>query len=93
MTINITLILLIWNGAQFVYEGTLTQGQIVALVNYLLAILVELTKLVMQTIRLNRGSGSVLDVWQPFWITNLKVMHLVMWLQEIIRQKRNRLIV
>lgn len=55
VTINITLILLIWNGAQFVYEGTLTQGQIVALVNYLLAILVELTKLVMQTIRLNRG--------------------------------------
>jgi ATP-binding cassette subfamily C protein len=55
VTVNLTLILLIWNGADFVYEGTLTQGQIVALVNYLLAILVELTKLVMQTIRLNRG--------------------------------------
>ena len=55
VTINITLILLIWNGAQFVDEGTLTQGQVVALVNYLLAILVELSKLVMQTIRLNRG--------------------------------------
>lgn len=55
VTINTTLILLIWNGAGFVYEGTLTQGEIVALVNYLLAILVELTKLVMQTIRLNRG--------------------------------------
>ncbi len=54
-TINVTLILLIWNGAQFVDEGTLTQGQVVALVNYLLAILVELSKLVMQTIRLNRG--------------------------------------
>lgn len=55
VTVNTTLILLIWNGAGFVYEGTLTQGEIVALVNYLLAILVELTKLVMQTIRLNRG--------------------------------------
>jgi len=54
-TVNITLILLIWNGAGFVYEGTLTQGEVVALVNYLLAILVELAKLVMQTIRLNRG--------------------------------------
>jgi ATP-binding cassette subfamily C protein len=55
ITVNLTLIILIWNGAGFVYEGTLTQGQIVALINYLLAILVELTKLVMQVIRLNRG--------------------------------------
>lgn len=55
ITINITLILLIWNGATFVNDGTLSQGQIVALVNYLLAILVELTKIVMQTIRLNRA--------------------------------------
>lgn len=55
LTINITLILLIWNGASFVNEGTLSQGQVVALVNYLLAILVELTKIVMQTIRLNRA--------------------------------------
>ena len=54
-TINVTLILLIWDGASFVYEGTLTQGQIIALVNYLLAILVELTKIVMQTVRLNRA--------------------------------------
>ena len=53
--INVTLILLLWNGADFVYEGTLTQGQIVALVNYLLAILVELTKIVIQAVRLNRG--------------------------------------
>lgn len=55
VTINLTLILLIWDGASFVNEGSLTQGQIVALVNYLLAILVELGKLVMQTIRLNRA--------------------------------------
>lgn len=55
VTINVTLILMIWNGATFVSEGTLTQGQVVALVNYLLAILVELAKIVMQTIRLNRA--------------------------------------
>ena len=55
VVVNVTLILLIWNGASFVNEGTLTQGEIVALVNYLLAILVELTKLVLQVIRLNRG--------------------------------------
>lgn len=53
--VNITLILLIWDGASFVDTGSLTQGQVVALVNYLLAILVELAKLVMQTVRLNRG--------------------------------------
>lgn len=52
---NLVLILLIWRGSEFVYEGTLTQGEIVALVNYLLAILVELAKLVNQTIRLNRA--------------------------------------
>lgn len=55
VVVNVTLILLIWNGGSFVNEGTLTQGEIVALVNYLLAILVELTKLVLQVIRLNRG--------------------------------------
>lgn len=55
VTVNLTLIILIWNGADFVFEGTLTQGEIVALVNYLLAILVELTKLVLQVILLNRG--------------------------------------
>lgn len=55
LTINVTLILLIWDGASFVNEGTLSQGQVVALVNYLLAILVELIKIVMQTIRLNRA--------------------------------------
>ncbi len=55
ITVNLTLILLIWDGASFVDAGTLSQGQVVALVNYLLAILVELTKLVMQTIRLNRA--------------------------------------
>lgn len=55
ITVNLVLILLIWDGSVFVYEGTLTQGEIVALVNYLLAILVELAKLVNQTIRLNRA--------------------------------------
>ena len=55
ITVNLVLILLIWRGSEFVYEGTLTQGEIVALVNYLLAILVELAKLVNQTIRLNRA--------------------------------------
>lgn len=55
LIVNITLILLIWDGASFVDTGRLSQGQIVALVNYLLAILVELAKLVMQTVRLNRA--------------------------------------
>lgn len=55
ITVNLVLIILIWNGATFVDEGTLTQGEVVALVNYLLAILVELSKLVIQTIRLNRA--------------------------------------
>lgn len=62
--VNVTLILLIWDGAGMVNEGTLTQGEIVALVNYLLAILVELAKLVMQTVRLNRAWVSAGRVTQ-----------------------------
>lgn len=73
ITINITLILLINQGAIFINEGTLTQGQIVALVNYLLAILVELAKLVMQTIRLNRA-----------WVSAKRIVNVLNITQENI---------
>ena len=73
ITINITLILLINQGAIFINEGTLTQGQIVSLVNYLLAILVELAKLVMQTIRLNRA-----------WVSAKRIVNVLNITQENI---------
>lgn len=41
IVVNLALILVIWQGGELINTGTLTQGQLVALVNYLLAILVE----------------------------------------------------
>lgn len=58
LVVNVTLILVIWQGGNFINEGTLTQGQLVALVNYLLAILVELVKLAMVVMVLNRSIVS-----------------------------------
>lgn len=43
--INIALVVLLWVGGEQVNIGTLTQGQVVALINYLSQILVELIKL------------------------------------------------
>lgn len=43
--INVATLVLIWTGAWQVEDGILTQGQVVALVNYMSQILVELIKL------------------------------------------------
>ncbi len=43
--INCSIIAVIWIGGKEVYTGVLTQGQVVALVNYMSQILVELVKL------------------------------------------------
>lgn len=43
--INVALVVLIWQGGVRIDMGTLTQGQIVALINYMSQILVELVKL------------------------------------------------
>lgn len=43
--INVAVLAVIWCGGKRVYDGYLTQGQVVALVNYMSQILVELVKL------------------------------------------------
>lgn len=43
--VNIATIVIIWTGAKQVYEGVITQGEVVALVSYMSQILVELVKL------------------------------------------------
>ena len=43
--INVALVVLIWQGGVRIQIGTLSQGQIVALINYMSQILVELVKL------------------------------------------------
>ena len=43
--INIGLVVLLWTGALRIDSGSLTQGQVIALINYMSQILVELVKL------------------------------------------------
>lgn len=43
--VNIATVVIIWIGAEEVYTGIITQGEVVALVNYMSQILVELVKL------------------------------------------------
>ena len=45
IVINLALVLLIWSGAFRVDTGSITQGQLIALINYMSQILVELIKL------------------------------------------------
>jgi ABC-type multidrug transport system fused ATPase/permease subunit len=58
VVINAAVIILIRNGAINVDSGTLTQGELVALYNYMSQILVELIKLASLIITLNKASAS-----------------------------------
>ncbi len=56
--INIAIALLIWVGAIRVQAGALTQGEVVALYNYMSQILVELVKLASLIITINKSIAS-----------------------------------
>ena len=66
LTVNGTLIAVIWQGNTFIGKGLLTQGMLVALVNYLLQILVELLKLAMLVNSLNQSYISAGRISQVF---------------------------
>lgn len=53
LVVNTTLVCVIWQGQLTISAGLLTQGMLVALVNYLLQILTELIKLAMLVTSLN----------------------------------------
>ncbi len=57
--INLAVVYLIYRGANFVFVGTLTQGGLVALVNYMSQILVELIKLANLVIQITRAMASM----------------------------------
>ena len=57
--INLAIVYLIYRGGGFVYEGALTQGGLVALVNYMSQILVELIKLANLIIQITRAMASM----------------------------------
>ena len=56
--INFAIIVLIWTGALQVQKGILTQGQVVALYNYMSQILVELIKLANLIVTINKALAS-----------------------------------
>lgn len=58
IVVNAILIAMIWQGGWQVSVGIITQGQLVALINYLLSILVELVKLSMVIDVMNKSLTS-----------------------------------
>ncbi|MGT2833507.1 ABC transporter ATP-binding protein [Streptococcus halotolerans] len=64
--VNLTLIVVIWQGNLLINDSILTQGMLVALINYLLQILVELLKLTMLLTSLNQSFISAKRVQEVF---------------------------
>ena len=57
--INLGIIAILWSGGNQVYLGRLTQGQVIALINYMSQIMVELIKLANLIILLSKAIASL----------------------------------
>ena len=68
--VNVAIIILIWVGAVRVNSGTLSQGQIVALYNYMSQILVELIKLANLIISVTKALACANRIDSIFEITS-----------------------
>ena len=66
LTVNGTLLVIIWNGYISIQGGWLSQGALIALINYLLQILVELIKLAMLINSLNQSYISTKRIEEVF---------------------------
>ena len=66
LIVNGTLLVIIWNGYISIQGGWLSQGALIALINYLLQILVELIKLAMLINSLNQSYISVKRIKEVF---------------------------
>lgn len=64
--INLGIIAILWSGGRQVYIGGLTQGQVIALINYMSQILAELIKLANLVILLSKSMASLNRVNQIF---------------------------
>lgn len=64
--VNMTLIIIIWQGNLLIDNSLLTQGMLVALINYLLQILTELLKLTMLVTSLNQSFISAKRIQEVF---------------------------
>lgn len=66
LIVNGTLLVIIWQGYISIQGGVLSQGALIALINYLLQILVELVKLAMLINSLNQSYISVKRIEEVF---------------------------
>ena len=66
LIVNGTLLVIIWNGYISIKGGRLSQGALIALINYLLQILVELIKLAMLINSLNQSYISAKRIEEVF---------------------------
>ncbi|HEM2547273.1 TPA: ABC transporter ATP-binding protein [Streptococcus suis] len=66
LVVNTTLIILIWQGNLAITHNLLEQGMLVALINYLLQILVELVKMIMVISTLNQTYISAQRIQEVF---------------------------
>lgn len=66
LVVNSTLVMVIWHGNLAIGQDLLTQGKLVALVNYLLQILIELLKLAMLVTSLNQSYISARRIQEVF---------------------------
>ena len=66
LIVNGTLLVIIWNGYISIQGGWLSQGALIALINYLLQILVELIKLAMLINSLNQSYISTKRIEEVF---------------------------
>lgn len=75
LIVNVATIVLVWTGAVQVDNGTLSQGEVIALVNYMSQILVELVKLANLIVTLTKAVAcgnrieSVFDVKSSISVT------------------------
>jgi ATP-binding cassette, subfamily B, multidrug efflux pump len=70
IVINLALVAVLQTGAVHVNTGRLTQGEVVALVNYISQILVELLKLAYLIILLSKASACAKRISEIFAVTN-----------------------
>ncbi|HFH9946239.1 TPA: ABC transporter ATP-binding protein [Streptococcus suis] len=66
LVVNGTLLILIWQGNTAISDNLLEQGMLVALINYLLQILVELVKMIMVVSTLNQTFISAQRIQEVF---------------------------
>lgn len=66
LIVNAAVMVLIWIGAVRVDNGVLTQGEVVALVNYMSQILVELVKLANLIVTVNKALASANRIQEVF---------------------------